>query len=283
MPETQSIQEKRNRLLEILSRYGSVAVAFSGGVDSTVVAQAAWLALGDRALAVTSQSASLAAGELELTRQLASQIGIPHRIITTGEFADPRYVANPPNRCYFCKSELYSQLTHLRAELNFAVIVNGANTDDRGDHRPGMHAAREAGVRSPLIEAGLDKASVRELAKGWGLPVWDKPAAPCLSSRIAYGVAVTPERVRRVDAAERWLREQFRLRELRVRIEPGEHARVEVPLNEVPRVAAATDEITRAFVQLGFASTSVDPAGFRSGSMNERLAPAELVTLSTEF
>ena len=187
-----TLDEKRDKLLQILQDYGSVVVAFSAGVDSTVVAKAAALACGDKAVAATAFSPSLASGELDQARQLAELIGIRHEIVETGEFNNPEYLANPANRCYFCKTELYGHLGPLAEKLGFKVIVNGANLDDQGDYRPGMTAAAENSVASPLIEAGFSKADVRELAKFWGLPVWDKPATPCLSSRIAYGVEVTP-------------------------------------------------------------------------------------------
>jgi pyridinium-3,5-biscarboxylic acid mononucleotide sulfurtransferase len=270
---------RRDRLLAILGGYGRVAVAFSAGVDSTVVAKAARLALGDDAVAVTAVSPSLASGEIDEARDLAAAIGIRHEIVHTHEFDDPNYVANPTNRCYFCKSELYTRLEGLQASLGVDVIVNGANLDDRGDHRPGMLAAGEHAVRSPLIEAGCTKADVRGLARHWELPVWDKPATPCLSSRLAYGVAVTPERLRRVDAAERFLRETFGLRELRVRHEEGDRARIEVPLDAIPRLAAERERITAELVSLGFREVTIDPAGFRSGSLNAVIPVESLVRL----
>ncbi len=187
-----TLNAHRERLVETLRGYGRVAVAYSGGVDSTVVAQAAYEALGDAAIAVTAVSDSLAAGELEEAQELARRIGIRHRVIRTEEFADPNYLRNQPDRCYFCKSELYGRLSGLLGELGVDVIASGANTDDLGDHRPGMRAAAENGVRHPLQECGLGKAEVRALARAWGLPTWDKPATPCLSSRIAYGEEVEP-------------------------------------------------------------------------------------------
>jgi pyridinium-3,5-biscarboxylic acid mononucleotide sulfurtransferase len=271
---------KRDRLLVLLRGYGRVAVAFSGGVDSAVVAKAAQVACGDKAVAVTAVSASLASGEREAAEKLAALIGIRHRVIETREFENADYLKNAPDRCYFCKTELYTQLERslvpasddLRIEIGLAfdVLVNGANLDDRGDYRPGMRAAREHAVRSPLIEANLTKADVRQLAAHWELPVWDKPATPCLSSRIAYGLAVTPERVRRVDDAEQFLRQEFGLREFRVRHEAGDLARIEVPLSELPRLIApaARQAITQRFRQLGFKFVTLDLDGFRSGSMN---------------
>lgn len=264
------------RLIEILRRYESVAVAFSAGVDSTVVAKAAQLALGDAAVAVTANSPSLAAGELDEARNLAALIGIRHEVLQTEEFQNADYLSNPSNRCYFCKTELYSQLERWLPRFDVQIIANGANLDDRGDHRPGMQAAQEHRVRSPLIEAGLSKADVRDLAKAWGLPVWDKPAMPCLSSRIAYGVSVTPERVRRIDAAEGFLRELLGVRELRVRLEANDLARIEVPLECLPQLAAADrrDAIVAQFRQLGFSFVTLDLEGFRSGSLN-RILPIE--------
>ena len=274
---SETLRDKRDQLLAILRGCESVAVAFSGGIDSTVVAQAARLALGDASIAVTALSQSLASGELEEAVELARWIGIAHRVIETSEFEDPRYLENAPNRCYFCKTELYSRLEQLLPELGVRVIVNGANTDDTGDWRPGMKAASEHRVRSPLIEAGLSKAEVRALAQHWGLPTWDKPATPCLSSRIAYGLDVTPDRVRQIDAAEQFLR-QHGFRELRVRYPQPGVARIEVPLGEICRLIepGLRDELVQYFKSLGFQSITLDLEGFRSGSMNAVLPAAAL-------
>jgi pyridinium-3,5-biscarboxylic acid mononucleotide sulfurtransferase len=260
---------RRDRLITALRGYGRVAIAYSGGVDSAVVAQAAYLALGAAAVAVTAVSESLASGELEEAEALARRIGIRHHVIRTEEFADPNYLRNNPDRCYFCKSELYGRLSHLVGELGADVIASGANLDDAGDHRPGMRAAGENGVRHPLQECGLTKADVRALARAWDLPTWDKPATPCLSSRVAYGEEVTPERVRMIDQAEHWLRERG-LRLLRVRYHKGDLARIEVPLDELPRLAApeVRAELVRAFRSLGFKYVTLDLEGFRSGSLN---------------
>ena len=270
----------RDRLLDALRGYGRVAVAFSGGVDSTVVAQAARVALGDAAVAVTAASESLAAGELEEAEALAGRIGIAHRVIRTEEFADPNYTRNNPDRCYFCKSELYGRLASLLETLGVDAIASGANLDDAGDHRPGMRAAAERGVRHPLQECGLNKDRVRALARAWGLPTWDKPATPCLSSRIAYGEEVSPERVRMVDAAEQWLRARG-LRLLRVRYHKGDLARIEVPLEELPALARpeVRDELVKAFRGLGFKFVTLDLEGFRSGSLNA-LIPLEILQLA---
>ncbi len=266
---------QRDALIAALGGYGRVAVAFSGGIDSTVVAQAAQFALGDRAIAVTAVSDSLASGELEEATDLARQIGIRHRVIRTEEFADPNYLRNQPDRCYFCKSELYGRLSALVDELGVDVIASGANTDDMGDHRPGLRAASEHGVRHPLQECGLSKADVRALAKAWGLPTWDKPATPCLSSRIAYGEEVTPERTRMIDQAEQWLRQRG-LRIVRVRYHKGDLARVEAPLDDLARLVELDirGELVTAFRALGFKFVTLDLEGFRSGSLNS-LIPLE--------
>jgi uncharacterized protein len=272
---------QRDRLVATLLGYGRVAVAFSGGVDSTVVAQAAQLALGEAAVAVTAVSDSLASGELEEARALAKQIGIAHRVIRTEEFADANYTRNNPDRCYFCKSELYGRLEEMLGILDVDVIVSGANTDDAGDHRPGMRAAGEHSVRHPLQECGLSKADVRALAKAWGLPTWDKPATPCLSSRVAYGEEVTPERMRMIDQAEQWLRRQG-LRTLRVRYHKGDLARIEVPLDELPRLAVPEirTELVRALRGCGFKFVTLDLEGFRSGSLNAVIPVESLVRLA---
>ncbi len=267
---------KRDALLARLAGYGRVAVAFSGGVDSAVVARAAFEACGENAVAVTAVSLSLASGELEEARKIAALIGIRHVVLETQEFENESYLANPANRCYFCKTELYSRLESRLSELNADVICNGANLDDQGDYRPGMTAAKEHAVRSPLIEAGLTKADVRELAKHWSLPCWDKPAMPCLSSRIAYGVAVTPERVARIDSAESFLRREFGLREFRVRCEANDLARIEIALGEVTPLLSQTtfERISRELRSLGFRCVTLDLEGFRSGNLNA-LVPLE--------
>lgn len=272
---------KRDLLLARLAGYGRVAVAFSGGVDSAVVARAAHEACGDKAVAVTAVSLSLASGELEQAQEIAALIGIRHVVLKTEEFANENYLANPANRCYFCKTELYSRLELRLSELDADVICNGANLDDVGDYRPGMTAAKEHSVRSPLIEAGLTKVDVRELAQQWSLPCWDKPAMPCLSSRIAYGVAVTPERVRRIDAAESFLRREFGLREFRVRCEANDLARIEVALGEVTPLLNGTTfaRISRELRSLGFRCVTLDLEGFRSGNLNV-LVPLETLSMT---
>lgn len=264
------LDRKQEQLIDSLRELGGCAVAYSGGVDSAVVAQAAFLALGQRAIAVTGASYSLASGELEAATEIARQIGIQHRVIETSEFTQGSYTRNAPDRCYHCKTELYTQLERLLPELGVVTIVNGANADDVGDYRPGMTAAGEHRVHSPLLECGITKSEVRQLAARWGLPVWDKPASPCLSSRVAYGQEVTPERLAMIDRAEQFLREHgFRI--CRVRYLAGDVARIEVPLAEVPRLCgpALREPVEAELLRLGFRSVTIDPAGFRSGSLNE--------------
>ena len=278
----QVLAHKRDMLLDLLRGYGRVAVAFSGGVDSAVVARAAALACGEKAVAVTALSPSLARGELEQAQRIADLIRIRHVVIRTDEFKQHGYLKNAGDRCYYCKSELYLQMDQLADSQEYDVIVNGANADDTGDYRPGMRAARERAVHSPLIEAGLSKAEVRELAREWELPVWDKPATPCLSSRIAYGVEVTPERVAQVDQAECCLREKLGLRELRVRLEQNDLARIELPASEIHRLAdpEAREAVVNELLNLGFRYVTLDLQGFRSGSMNEALPIVETIDLS---
>ena len=223
-PSGQATQ-RQEALLRMLAGYGSCAVAFSGGVDSAVVAKAARLALGDAAVLVTGSSSAMAEGELAAAQELATLIGARHVILETDEFANPLYVANGSDRCYHCKTELYERVGDLAKRLGVNVIVNGANADDLGDYRPGMRAAVEHAVRSPLAECGFTKQEVRELAAAWRLPVAEKPATPCLSSRVAYGVDVTPERLAMIDKAEQLLR-SLGICELRVRYHAGDMARI---------------------------------------------------------
>jgi uncharacterized protein len=276
MSEPTAITEKRDRLLALLRGLPGVAVAFSGGIDSTVVAKAAFLALGERAVAVTADSASVARRELDDARELARLIGIRHVVVPTHEFDNPDYLKNDGTRCYHCKTELYTTVERMLPELGVPVVVSGANLDDLGDYRPGLAAAAEHAVRHPLQEAGFTKADVRALALHWGLPTWDKPAAPCLSSRLAPGLAVTPERTRRVEDAEALLR-SLGLRECRVRYHEGDLARIEVPAGEVARLASepVRTELSRGLHALGFKFVTLDLDGFRSGSLNE-LVPLEL-------
>lgn len=269
-PVSQPESAIAEKLVQHIAELPSCLVAFSGGVDSAVVAKAAFLALGEKALAVTGVSASLAAGEFEVARRIASVIGIRHQALSTNEFADPGYVQNEPTRCWHCKTELYSQLRQLGDQLGFDTILNGANLDDRGDFRPGMQAANENNVRSPLIECNIDKQGVRQLAKEWELEIWDKPATPCLSSRVVYGLEVTPERLQRIDAAEQFLRE-LGLDSVRVRYHQDDLARIEVSPDSLDKLAdpKIRASITNRMREIGFRYVTLDLEGFRSGSFQQ--------------
>jgi uncharacterized protein len=266
------IAAKRDRLLALLHDCESCAVAFSGGLDSTVLAKAAQLALGDRAVAVTGASASLAVGELDQAKELARLIGIRHEIVATGEMSLPAYRANAADRCYHCKTELFQQIGQLASRWNMAVVLDGSNQDDHGDYRPGLQAARDCKVRSPLAECGLTKPEIRRLAEFWRLPTWNKPASPCLSSRVAYGEEVTPERLTMIDRAERFLRERG-FQPLRVRYQKGDAARIEVSIEQLAKFLQPElrRETVEYFKSLGFKYVSLDLEGFRSGSMNAML------------
>ncbi len=263
------LAEKRDRLLDLLRSYGSCAVAFSGGLDSAVLAKAARLALGDRAVAVTGNSPSLAGVELDESRAIARQIGIRHEVIQTEELSLADYQRNEADRCYHCKTELFIKVEQLARRLGLAVVADGSNRDDHSEHRPGLHAARQRRVRSPLAECGLSKAEIRALAEHWGLPIWNKPASPCLSSRIAYGEQVTAERLAMVEQAERFLRAEG-FQPLRVRYHRGDMARIEVGADGLGRFADAAfrRRVVERFKALGFKYVSLDLEGFRSGSLN---------------
>lgn len=267
------IDERAARLIERLRLMRSVAVAWSGGVDSAVVAKAAMLALGENAVAVTAVSPSLAQAERDVARTEAQAIGIRHLEVFTDEFDREEYRRNAGDRCFYCKDTLYSAMSLNSTDLGVDVLVNGANTDDLGDHRPGALAAQQHNVQSPLIDEGIDKPGVRELARFWELSVADKPASPCLSSRIAYGVEVTEERVRQVELAEAALRELTGLNEFRVRLEVGDLARIEVPVNALERLIdnGIRTQLVSKLTELGFRNVTLDLRGFRSGSLNEAL------------
>ena len=264
-----NLDGKITRLRRRLAELESVVVCFSGGVDSGYLLAEAVGVLGDRAVALTAVSPSLASEEGAAARRLAEQIGARHLLVDTAEVDDPRYAANPVNRCYFCKTEVYGQAVREAARLGIPHVVDGFNVDDRGDYRPGRQAARERGVRSPLDEAGFAKSDIREAARRIGLPVWNKPALACLSSRFPYGTPITSERLTQVAACEQVLREQgFTV--CRVRYF-GRRARIEVAPEEVARLGNGTllAEVAARFRAAGFDEVEVDPDGYRQGSLNE--------------
>jgi len=265
------MEAKLAELQRIVGAMESAIVAFSAGVDSTFVASVAAEALGARAIAVTGVSPSIPKSEVDEAGELARRIGIRHVLLPTAEMDRPGYVENSPQRCYHCKTELYSLLEGMAQSEGYAFVLDGCNVDDLGDHRPGRVAAAEHRVRSPLIEAGLTKDEIRALSKARGLPTWDKPAMACLSSRIPYGTPVTVDALDQIGAAEAFLR-GLGLRQLRVR-HHGDVARVEVEPQDMACLFEHRERVVRRFKNLGYKYVALDLAGFRSGSMNEGIAP----------
>ena len=267
-----TLEQKAKKIKSLILEMDSALVAFSGGVDSTLVLALAHDVLGEKALAVTAQSASMPDREMKACHQLAKEIGVKHLVVKTEEMSNPNYRANPANRCYHCKTELYSSLKKVAQQENILNILNGTNTDDLGDYRPGLDSAREQGVRSPLVEAGFNKQEVRELSRMMELSIWNKPAMACLSSRIPYGQPVTLEKLAMIEQAEDLLLSlgftQVRVRHL------GTLARIELDKNEIPRyqndksVQKAVEEKLKA---LGFNNVVLDPEGYRMGNLNSAL------------
>ncbi|KAB8144839.1 ATP-dependent sacrificial sulfur transferase LarE [Chloroflexia bacterium SDU3-3] len=273
-----TLDEKYALLLDQLRGLGSALVAFSGGVDSTVLLQAAHEALGDRAIAVTADSETYPREELAEARELAALIGCEHLVVHTNELENPGYAANAPDRCYYCKKTLFSELEPIAAERGVAAILYGAMADDVGDHRPGHRAAHEFRVLSPLLDAGIGKSEIRALAQRMRLPNWNKPSYACLSSRIAYGEQVTAEKLRVLDEAERFVRglglSQFRVRH------HDTLARLELLPDEMPLAMEHRDAIVARLKELGYIYVTLDLQGFRSGSMNEpRKAKGQTIEL----
>ncbi|MBW4646215.1 MAG: ATP-dependent sacrificial sulfur transferase LarE [Goleter apudmare HA4340-LM2] len=267
---------KLEQLEALFKEMEQALIAYSGGVDSTLVAKIAYDVLGDRALAVTAVSPSLLPEELEDAKIQAATIGITHKIVQTHEMDNPNYTANPINRCYFCKSELHDTLKPLARELGYPYVVDGVNADDLHDYRPGIQAAKERGARSPLAEVGVTKLEVRQLSQQLGLPWWDKPAQPCLSSRFPYGEEITIAKLQRVGRAEIYLR-KLGLQNLRVRSE-GETARIELPPAQIKEFVLMTDlqQIVAAFQEFGFIYVTLDLEGYRSGKLNQVLSREHL-------
>ena len=266
------LEEKTEKIKSLIREMDSTLVAFSGGVDSTLVLALAHEVMGERTLAVTAQSASVPNREMQASRQLAKEIGARHLVVRTEEMSNPEYRANPANRCYYCKTELYSNLKRVAEKNDISTILNGINLDDLGDYRPGIDSAREQGVRSPLVEAEFSKQDVRDLSRAMGLSIWNKPAMACLSSRIPYGQPVTAEKLSRVEQAEDLLL-SFGFKQVRVR-HLGTKACIELDQNEIPRYQS--DESIQRSVQeklmaLGFSCVVLDPEGYRMGSLNEAL------------
>jgi uncharacterized protein len=265
------LQEKYQQLQAIFREMDRTLIAYSGGVDSALIAKVAQDVLGDRALAITAISPSLLPEELIEAEEQAESIGIAHEVVETLEMENPNYTSNPINRCYFCKSELHDTLKPLAIERGYPYVVDGVNADDLRDYRPGIQAAKERGVRSPLAEVGFSKVEVRELSKQLGLSWWDKPAQPCLSSRFPYGEEITLEKLQRVGRAEIYLR-KLGYRNLRVRSE-GETARIELPPEKIQEFVVNTDlsQVVKAFQDYGFSYVTLDLEGYRSGKLNQVL------------
>ena len=266
------VRDKLKQLRNLFEEMGQALIAYSGGVDSTLVAKIAYDVLGDRALAVTAISPSLLPEELEEAKRQAAFIGINHELVETQEMNNPNYTSNPINRCYFCKSELHDTLKPLAIQRGYPYVVDGVNADDLQDYRPGIQAAKERGARSPLAEIGITKAEVREISHLLELAWWDKPAQPCLSSRFPYGEEITVTKLQRVGRAEVYLR-QLGYHNLRVR-STGDTARIELPSEQIQSFVRETDltKLVKTFQDFGFVYVTLDLEGYRSGKLNQVLS-----------
>ena len=269
------LESKYHKLKEILAQTGGLVIAYSGGVDSTLLLKAAREALGDRALAVTATSETYPPQEVEEAVRLAKELGARHRLIHTSELEMEEFAANPPDRCFYCKRELFGKLLAIAAAEGLPVVADGSNVDDEADFRPGRRAAAELGVRSPLREAGFTKAEIRELSRELGLPTWNKPAFACLASRFPYGDRITLKKLSRVASAEQVLR-GLGIRQVRVR-DYGQTARIEVDISDLEAVIRAENRtrIVEEFHRIGYLYATVDLDGYRAGSMNVALAAQE--------
>ena len=265
------LTDKLTQLQTIFKQMERALIAYSGGIDSTLVAKVAYDVLGDRALGVTAVSPSLLPEELEDAKIQAATIGISHELVNTHEMDNPNYTSNPVNRCYFCKSELHDTLKPLALKRGYPYVVDGVNADDLQDYRPGIQAAKERGARSPLAEVGITKLEVRQLSQGLGLPWWDKPAQPCLSSRFPYGEEITIEKLQRVGRAEIYLR-NLGYHNLRVRSQ-GDTARIELAPEKIKEFVATTDldKLEAKLQELGFIYVTLDLEGYRSGKLNQEI------------
>lgn len=270
----QELQEKFNKLKVYMKDLESVLVAYSGGVDSTLLIKVASEVLGERAIAVTASSETYPSRELKDANEYAGVVGINHRVIHTSELEIAGFSENPPDRCYFCKHELFTKLRQIADENNVLYILDGSNFDDQNDHRPGMKAAKELGVKSPLKETGFTKDDIRELSKFYQLPSWNKPSFACLSSRFPYGTQITPDKLVVLDEAEEFIRE-LGFNELRVR-HHDTIARIEISTAEFQRFLAVADSVNEKLTKLGFLYVALDLAGYKTGSMNLSLKEEEL-------